>query len=304
MVDFTFVDAPFELEIEEGQTVPMRSWWRGSGLDAPSQGDLDAICSTINAKGGVFDGIIGFSQGGALGAYLAVNRAEREGAKVPSLARLKFLIVAGAYAIPRSPRALPEELPSLHIMSPQDTCVNCSASQGLEKLFRAAKRHFHEKGHAFPTRASDVDLYHTFITAHCSAAGGEGVRSSSQATEEQKEELEAIQAIFMEDVVACEFDPPLIRVALPSSPSAAALSLGLPPAYPHTAQPTIKVLGLGAVARAACEAAVRQVPLALPLALPLYLRGGGALSLSHYLSSFLSPPSFLFKRVCVSYVLK
>ena len=91
------------------------------------------------------------------------------------------------------------------------------------------------------------------------------MRSSSQATEEQKEELEAIQAIFMEDVVACEFDPPLIRVALPSSPSAAALSLELPPAYPHTAQPTIKVLGLGAVARAACEAAVRQVPLALPL---------------------------------------
>jgi hypothetical protein len=304
VVDFTFVDAPFELEIEEGQTVPMRSWWRGSGLDAPSQEDLDAIFSTINAKGGVFDGIIGFSQGGALGAYLAVKSAESEGAKVPSLARLKFLMVAGAYTIPGYTRALLEELPSLHIMSPQDTCVNCSASQGLEKLFRAAKRHFHEKGHAFPTRASDVDLYHSFITAHCSAAGGEGVRSSSQATEEQKEELEAIQAIFMEDVVACEFDPPLIRVALPSSPSAAALSLGLPPAYPHTAQPTIKVLGLGAVARAACEAAVRQVPLALPLALPLYLRGGGALSLSHYLSSFLSPPSFLFKRVCVSYVLK
>ena len=34
VADFTFVDAPFLLELEEGQSVPMRAWWRGDPRNA------------------------------------------------------------------------------------------------------------------------------------------------------------------------------------------------------------------------------------------------------------------------------
>jgi len=63
VADFTFVDAPFQLALENGQMVPMRTWWQGS---APSDDELDACCDTIRSVhgNGCFDGIIGFSQGG------------------------------------------------------------------------------------------------------------------------------------------------------------------------------------------------------------------------------------------------
>ena len=131
----------------QGQTVPMRSWWRGDS-DGGEDGDLRAACDVIrDAHPGQFDGIIGFSQGGALAALLAATRSGGWGAGIPSLQMLQFLIVAGAYAVPGFPRALRDldGLPTLHLMSLQDTCVNCSASQELARLFPGATSHMHEQ---------------------------------------------------------------------------------------------------------------------------------------------------------------
>lgn len=128
----------------------MRSWWYNDSDDP----DLRAACDVIrDAHEGPFDGIIGFSQGGALAAVLAASRAGGRGASLPSLAMLKFLIVAGAYAVPGFPRVAPDEgLDTLHIMSVQDTCVNCSASQDLARRFPGSNTHMHDHAGPLPAR--------------------------------------------------------------------------------------------------------------------------------------------------------
>ena len=256
VADFTFVDAPFLLELEEGQSVPMRAWWRG---DAASDDELAAACRAIReAHVGPVDGIIGFSQGAALGALLAATRADGPGAAVPALAALKFLLVAGAFAMPGFPGARQDDLPSLHVMSAQDTCVNAAASADLAKRFAGSACHAHEQGHALPVRAPDVDLYQAFIAEH---TGGPAPSTAAvAATDEQQEELEAIQAIFMDDVTECTLRPPRVRVAIRDLGFGAdvALRFDLPPGYPETEPPTIAVLGLPQQLSAACLAAVRQ----------------------------------------------
>jgi ribosome-binding ATPase YchF (GTP1/OBG family)/predicted esterase len=250
MAEFIFVDAPFELELEEGQTVPMRSWWRG---DEPTQEDLDAACAAIRGSyAGVFDGIIGFSQGAALGSYLTVTR---HSTPPTSLANLKFVIVAGSYAIPGLLRSRPVDIPSLHIMSMQDTCVNYSASQDLVRAFQVSAKHVHELGHCLPVRLSDLDVYHAFVQKHTS----EDKNSTNEATEEQREEFEAIQAIFMDDVLAIEFSPPALRIAISDTGAGedVAISLRLPPGYPESEPPEIKMLGLPRDLTAGCVAAVQ-----------------------------------------------
>ena len=257
VADFTFVDAPFLLELDQGQTVPMREWWRGQ---AASDDDLGAACAAIReAHGGPFDGIIGFSQGAALGALLAATRADGPGASVPALAALKFLLVAGAFVMPGFPRALQEDLPSLHVMSVQDTCVNAAASADLARLFSASARHTHEQGHALPVRAADLDLYQAFITARTHGLAATAT-AEAQATAEQKEELEAIQAIFMEDVLECTLHPPSVCVAIRDVGvgTDVALRFDLPQGYPETQAPTITVLGLPKQLADTCLAAVRQ----------------------------------------------
>ena len=71
--EFTFVDAPFELPLEDGQSVAMRSWLSDEGCrDSVPDEDLAAACAAIRSAGGDhYDGMVGFSQGGALAAYLA-----------------------------------------------------------------------------------------------------------------------------------------------------------------------------------------------------------------------------------------
>ncbi len=258
VAEFTFVDAPFVLELEEGQSVPMRAWWRG---DAASDSELEAACRAIReAHAGPVDGVIGFSQGAALGALLAATRADGPGATVPALAALKFILVAGAFVMPGFPGAQLDDLPSLHVMSAQDTCVNAAASADLAKRFAGSGCHTHEQGHALPVRAPDVDLYQAFIAEHTGRSAPGAAAAAVAATDEQREELEAIQAIFMDDVLECTLRPPRVRVAIRDLGFGAdvALRFDLPPGYPETEPPTIAVLGLPQQLSAACLAAVRQ----------------------------------------------
>jgi len=233
----------------------MRSWWHDDSDDA----DLRAACDVIRgAHEGPFDGIIGFSQGGALAALLAASRAGGRGASLPSLAMLKFLIVAGAYAVPGFPRvALDEGLQTLHIMSVQDTCVNCSASQDLARRFPGSTTHMHEQGHCLPVRAADLDVYQAFVAQTHSPTA-----SVNEATEEQQEELEAMKAIFMDDILECRLAPPSIKVAIRDSGAGAdaAISMTLPAGYPESARelPAVKCLGMPRDLAAACQAALLE----------------------------------------------
>jgi len=199
---------------------------------------------------------------GALASYLAATRVAGRGASVPSLKMLKFLLVAGTYAMPGFPRAMPEDLPSLHVMSLEDTAVSISASKDLAKLFRGATTHMHEQGHCIPVRASDVDLYQSFIMQHTQGAA-EAAAEDGEATEEQREELEAIQAIFMDDVLECSLGASRgtrVRIALSDTPASAdvAIQFRLPPDYPATELPVFQMLGLPKDLTRHCEAAVRE----------------------------------------------
>lgn len=190
IADFTFVDAPFVLDLEEGQTVPMRTWWTSEGTEHPSDEDLAAACDAIRRAPSppCFDIILGFSQGGAFGAYLAATREGGKGVNwggsIESLKNLKMVIVSGAYALPGFPRGAGVEVSSLHIMSLQDECVNCSQSEQLGKMFVDAKTHMHELGHALPVRAGDLDVYQAFVTECTQGAAAANI--SVEATEEQK----------------------------------------------------------------------------------------------------------------------
>ena len=258
--EFTFVDAPFELPLEDGQSVAMRSWLSDEGCrDGVPDDDLAAACAAIRSAGGnYYDGMVGFSQGGALAAYLAASR-HTQPQHVPSLQGLKFLVVAGAFALPGFPRSVPADMPSLHIMSPQDTAVSLAASQDLAKLFRAAQAHTHEQGHAVPMRASDIDVYRAFFLEHSRDASLQLGPGGGEATEEQREELEAIQAIFMDDVLECVFAVPSVSIAVRDTPAGpnVTVSFVLPRGYPETGLPMIKLTGLLPALNAACSEALQ-----------------------------------------------
>ena len=77
-----------------------------------------------------------------------------------------------------------------------------------------------------------------------------------EATEEQQDELEAMKAIFMDDVLECKLSPPSILIAIRDTCAGpdVALSVKLPVGYPDSELPLVKVLGLPRDLVAACQA--------------------------------------------------
>lgn len=187
---------------------PRRCWWRHPGIvgqEVPEDqlvGDwrasLNGLASFIAVEG-PFQGVLGFSQGAAAAFLLAMERVQDVGS---------FLVLVGGYLPgPLGPGGLlgpdghvPSEqhLPTLHLMSAEDQAVPIEQSLALSDQFVDAEIHVHEQGHCVPQRAADIQAILGFMS-RCMAAGPAPVPISPvPLPAEQCEELEALQAIFME----------------------------------------------------------------------------------------------------------
>lgn len=225
--DFVFVDGPVELPLEPGQTVPMRSWWKDSSEPAMKSID-DAIEQA--ADGVVFDGVLGFSQGAALAAFMAarLNDSPHDAAvRRPCTSALRFVITAGGYAITEvsvlgAKTRLP--VPSLHMAGEKDDCVPPQESEKLALLFQASTVHRHSQSHVFPCKTKDVSVCESFLKAQLALletgrsstgaipAGSAPAIPPFEATEDQKDEIEALQAIFMDEIIEFNLHPPSVRI--------------------------------------------------------------------------------------------
>ncbi|KZO93847.1 hypothetical protein CALVIDRAFT_566079 [Calocera viscosa TUFC12733] len=115
-----------------------------------------------------FDGVIGFSQGAALGAYLCAFLED------PSTHPLfhprfhppfKFAILASSF-LPADP-PLPKLIrtPTLHIIGKNDTHIGAAESGLLVGACEDPRVEFHEGGHFIPAKATWRRFFHEWILA-------------------------------------------------------------------------------------------------------------------------------------------
>ncbi|EGD77538.1 hypothetical protein PTSG_12765 [Salpingoeca rosetta] len=247
-LEFHFPDAPFELPIEDGDDIPMRSWWNDSSTQAWTT-TLQQLDEFLRQRGvPALSGIFGFSQGGALAALLACNRehisqqSDAYPTLAAALASVKFIAIAGAPhdhlpTTPASPHGIlsPDKqcsVPSLHFIGTADVVVAPQSSEKLAQAFHHATVYRHDKAHVFPSRSEEVAALSAFVRAALSdndgdvdsgeviADGdGDGDKAAEpprpfSPTEEQQDELESLEAIYDTDFQLLQQRPPMITITL------------------------------------------------------------------------------------------
>jgi dienelactone hydrolase len=224
---FTCVDGIHVLPLRDGDQEPMRAWYnrdRSGVLDKNSlQASLSAI-DTAWASEGPFDGIIGFSMGGAFAAVIASLPERFPG--------LQFIVVAGAPDIGDNGTgkavAIPVCVASLHYIGEADQAVPPRSSLALANRFRAPTIVHHDMGHCLPTRAAHLEAFTRFLSRckemitsgtadqshvrHPSTSAPATASQSTQAQAEQQycatdevaalqcEEMEVLTAMFPEEL--------------------------------------------------------------------------------------------------------
>lgn len=121
---------------------------------------------TETVKGEDYDAIIGFSQGGVLGASLVLTGA---------FPNVKAIVTAGSPFVPdafdcaRSLAPNPEtiqhglDIPKLHFAGTTDAMVPVESTQKLCETAGNGEVILHEKGHLFPTKAAYVNQMIQFL---------------------------------------------------------------------------------------------------------------------------------------------
>lgn len=204
--EFVFVDAPFQVDpsslgggvvkqcnSEEG--APQYGWWRASSDGPPREAlktagwdqSLHALAEVME-KEGPFDGVLGFSQGGAAAAMLcaAIEQGRVEGEQ------FRFALLFGAF-LPRDPALrealLVQTLPvtSLHFFGQNDALVVEARTRELAECFVSDKRTVvaHPQGHCVPSLKEVRDKVKAWVAEEAAAAG------SAAAGGGVAEELEA-----------------------------------------------------------------------------------------------------------------
>ncbi|CAE7673770.1 unnamed protein product [Symbiodinium sp. KB8] len=266
--DFVFVDAPLELPLQHGERLNTRAWWPDADRSDSAAAAVREVLSRSWAELGPFDGVLGFSEGAAA-AVLCCQWAEQlhtlpEPCLKPLFGELTFAILAGAPAPAFPVPAL--KVKSVHFASAQDTVVPLSDSLCCAKAFDDAEVIEHDGGHCVPQRAEDIRSLAAFLEARLKESRHMLGRASSadleeepKVNQEQKDEIEALFAMFGEDEL-CLLKPvwPVrLAVRLQCGESFAALRFLFPPSYPHKASCLCELetrdLGLQAHARELLE---------------------------------------------------
>ncbi|KAJ5287096.1 Serine hydrolase FSH [Penicillium angulare] len=176
--EFIYPTAPLAREVEDGAS-DLRdrhgswTWLQPETIDDfyPKINETLAYIATIMKESGPFDGVIGFSQGGALAAMVAslleenrkegFARAEDNALLYPnSFAALDhpplrfFVSIAGYAASNPAYRAFyepPIQIPSLHLLGSMDTVVDETASTKLTEICENSTVVWHPGGHTIPS---------------------------------------------------------------------------------------------------------------------------------------------------------
>eukprot|EP00947_MAST-08B_sp_MAST-8B-sp1_P003042 g3042.t1 len=183
----TFADGGHDLALEDGQSVPMKTWWPTTDDADDDDGEAgwhssleQLVASHGDGRGGgpkLFHGIVGFSQGSNAAWRLATGAGAAERAARLALfggadAR-PLLIVSGGYltesqkAVQKGPGSF-YGAPTLHIIGSKDRLVTPAMSQELADRCYAPRPtyHRHDQGHCWPQRKSDIDAVMAFLSEH------------------------------------------------------------------------------------------------------------------------------------------
>lgn len=249
VVEVVFVDAPLELPKEPGDEVAMRTWWlreAGGGGGRAFEGweaSLRLLRDVWRDKG-PFQGVIGFSQGAAVGFLLTLlaDAADHEASSSSPdacFASLRSAVLCAGYVPSPLPIRVPgvrptdgyrvgtagASRPTLIIAGAGDVAVPPAATWQLAAWFDDHCKHAHKGNHAFPAKAADVAAVVAFINAQAAAirdeeddndnvgggssgglgGGGDGGGGGQPQpplplSEELAEEMEALEAIFDEEM--------------------------------------------------------------------------------------------------------
>ena len=161
----------------QGASRRRKCWWREDKLadgTVSTRGWREAVDAVLRhlSTAGPYQGICGFSQGGALAA-LVCEHIQALGNTESMLLNVRFVMLFGAYhlslleGIPRAKI----HVPSLHVWGAQDCTVDAASSQALASTFIHAQVHKHAGGHYIPTSPADRDIYRGFIANVCQARG-------------------------------------------------------------------------------------------------------------------------------------
>ena len=313
--EIVFLDAPLELPRRPGDELAMRTWWLrdgGGGGGRAFEGWETSLATLRDAwrDRGPFRGVIGFSQGAAVGFLLSLlaesadRDADATGAFDPTqsdhpdapFASLEFAILCAGYVPAPSPVRAPGVRPVdgarvgtagarsrsvLVIAGDADDAVPADDTVAVARWFEDAHVRKHPGSHVFPAKPADVAALVDFVAARRAkkkkkenggGKGNNGDRSTAEnagattttttttdgfiapaasasdsdsdsdaapeMTEELAEELEALEAIFGDEMTVVEpgrafaFALPELAAKLGSDAADPKLSLVLPRGYP------------------------------------------------------------------------
>ncbi|KAJ7465785.1 serine hydrolase-domain-containing protein [Mycena galericulata] len=191
-IEFVFVDAPHILApvdlsgapVSDFITIdingcPARAWWRFlyDMHDVSTVVESFEHIKTVLETQGPFQGIFGFSQGGAFAAMIL---AFMENPNVtPNLMSdvkhppFEFAVMVSGFIAPSEDFPLPPRIytPSLHILGHNDIMVAPEISVQLVERFETAQIEIHQGGHFIPRTRTWRTFLCDYLRSRTSAAG-------------------------------------------------------------------------------------------------------------------------------------
>lgn len=211
-VKFEFIDAPYVLPLEKGDSVPTRTWFSDDD-DGKDQGmkAVQIVQEKWNSSKIKYDGLFGFSQGSSLILLCCLKKDMFPG--------LKFIISNGGlipdFANGIRPGSI--KLPSLHIYGMNDIAVPPKLSILLSRCFSDPKIHAHPKNHQVCQTSKEINVIGNFIyNAVINHPKDIDIGQPFEINEDIEDEIEALNSIFAEtnEYLLANDNPPVIKMKI------------------------------------------------------------------------------------------
>ncbi|EEY55857.1 uncharacterized protein PITG_20742 [Phytophthora infestans T30-4] len=172
-----------------------RAWWRPLGIHQadPSNldGDRDVLVSFLREKlleVGNVDGVVGFSQGASLAAWMCSEQARAELQWSPKLAVLIGSYLGSAqYSLDSG---IIPNIASLHVFGSNDHVIPSAKSEQVVDIFKQQETlenrvltSVHTQGHVIPKCDASKELFESFLTLQQLRLLGSSTTSSSTSLE-------------------------------------------------------------------------------------------------------------------------
>jgi ribosome-binding ATPase len=211
-VHFDFCDAPYELELQVGDAVPLRTWRRDSESWDRALETVEKVWNAGTSAGKPFHGLFGFSQGACVAAMVCSEEARFVG--------LQFAIMASGLSpdISLSPSSL--TTPSMHVYGMTDNLVRPKESILLSRLFVDPVLYAHAKNHQVCQRSESINAIAVFLIRLNLQSVQTAKLGPFDLSEEVADELEALSSIYMGDGEYCLINknPPVCTVSVQAAP--------------------------------------------------------------------------------------